>query len=459
MQVLGRSVATVLLAGGALLGAAPAANADEFYFLAETTAVAAHLVVTQQPASSIVTASALDDTVGYAAASFDSGGASAALAAPVFPGRLVAEGPTLLCTQLFDCPQQPPPYPLLAEASYPRHQHDRADASGQKMGGGPFTVTPLEATATASARANSSRSVAGGSTLLAGTPGEVTIGASAATSSVRLDGGQLAVRVTSAVSDITIAGLVHIDSITSVDTVSLPATARPTDRPHITVAGVTVAGQAATIDERGIHVAGQDGPSLQQQLSQSGIEIQTVRAAREDSPHAARSDTAGVLVRAAFPVSGVPYVPNPLPALPPPFDQIPRLPGVNANGTYLATVTLGGVGVAAGVSRSPAFHLPGGGVTTTPGSPSTPPATGGTGAPVAAGGPAGGALPPAVQPPATTGRPRVAGGGVDTVRAFIALLARDRLDTLYAVLALGSAGLFLTWRLAAFAARRREGAG
>src|SRR3954449_7590442 len=119
MTVAGRVAAVGLLGLAPLLPATGAASADVF-LQAQTTATAVHVTVTQQPASSIITASLLDDAVAYAAADYDSGGSSEALAAPAFPGRLVVQGPQLLCSEVFDCPAAPPAYPLLADASYPR---------------------------------------------------------------------------------------------------------------------------------------------------------------------------------------------------------------------------------------------------------------------------------------------------------------------------------------------------
>src|SRR4051795_2628145 len=153
MTVAGRAAAVGLLGLAPLLPAADAAAADVF-LQAQTTATAVHVSVTQQPAGSIITASLFDDAVAYAAGDYDSGGSSEALAAPAFPGRLVVQGPQLLCSEVFSCPAAPPSYPLLADASYPRRTHDRAELSGSPTGSGPFVVSPLTAEATAGNSAN-----------------------------------------------------------------------------------------------------------------------------------------------------------------------------------------------------------------------------------------------------------------------------------------------------------------
>src|SRR5206468_9123017 len=188
MSVAGRAAAAAALTGGALLGLAAPAPAD-VSLQAQTAATAVHINVTQQPASSIITASLFDDAVAYAAGDYDSGGSSEALAAPAFPGRLVVQGPQLLCSEVFDCPATPPAYPLLADASYPRRPHDKATASGQPMGSGPFVVTPLAAGAAAGAAGNTGSTTGADTSLLAGTAGAVKVGASSASSAVTATAG------------------------------------------------------------------------------------------------------------------------------------------------------------------------------------------------------------------------------------------------------------------------------
>src|SRR5205807_4052444 len=127
----------------------------------------------------------------------------------------------------------------------------------------------------------------------------------------------------------------------------------PVDHPQVTVTGVTVAGVPAQIDDKGVHVAGQNGPSLTQRVAQQGVDIRTVGTQRNDTTSLARSEATGLIVTFSLPVSGLPYVPNPLPS---PFDAVP---GVNANGTYVGYVTLGAVGAVAGANAQPTFALGG----------------------------------------------------------------------------------------------------
>jgi hypothetical protein len=438
----GRLAVATLFAVGPVAAAALPARADAF-LQAQTTATAVHVTVTQQPASSIITASLLDDAVAYAASDFDTGGSSEALAAPAFPGRLVVQGPQLLCSQLFSCPVTPPSYPLLADASYPRRQHDTATASGSPTGSGPFVVTPVQAEAAATADTNSGTTTGGRTSLLAGTPGALTIGASSAASTVSSTAAGLRLRVESSVSDVSIGGLVTIGSVVARDDIVISAGKKPVDIPTITVTDVSVAGQRASIDDRGVHVPGADGPSLSHRLDQAGVSIRTVGAHRADTATGARGDATALAIDVQVPVSGVPYVPNPLPQLPPPFDQVPQLPGVNANGTYVAHITLGAVGAAAGVGEEPNFSLGSFGTVPTPSARAGAGATGSAptslGQQLASSGSSVGAVPP----------PQVAAPQAGGLRGILDGFTSGQLETLYAVVTLGAVIVFVGWRGAA----------
>lgn len=430
-----RACLTVLLVGAGLFGLAPTmASAETFYFEGQTTATAVHLTLTQKPSSSIITASLVDDAAAYAASSYDSSGSSEAQAAPFYPGNLVVQGPSLLCADVFGsdpfpaCPVPPPPYPLLADASYPRTKDAHAQTNSAPVGSGPFVLTPARADAKASADGNSGTTAGSTLSLLSGSPAAVTVGAATATSTLRSTAGAITVHVESAVSDVTIAGMVHIASVRAVDDITVRPGSRPVDHPTITVGAVTVAGQAASIDGDGIHIAGQNGPSLAQHLTQQGVTVRTVGVNRVDSSSAARSDATGLSIGFAVPVSGLPYIPNPLP---PPFDAVP---GVNANGTYVGTITLGSAGAVAASQTQPNFDLGGIITPTTAFPPTLPPAT----TPVTTPG-----LPPQVTQANPPAAPPVVAIRPGLVRFVLdAFSLRD----LYAVVALGTVLMFFGWR-------------
>ncbi|MBV9099084.1 MAG: hypothetical protein JO079_13600 [Frankiaceae bacterium] len=439
---------TVLLAGAGLMaGLHPfpaAADQPTYYFEGETTATAVHLTVTQKPSASIITASLVDDAAGYAASAYDSSGGSEAQAAPLFPGNLVVQGPTLLCEDVFGsdpfpaCPVAPPSYPLLADASYPRTKVDHAQTNGSPVGSGPLVLTPARADATAAADGNEGSTAGAALSLLSGSPAAVTIGAAASSSTLHTTASDITVHVESSVQDVTVAGLVHIAAVHAIDDITVTPTAKPVDHPSITVTGVTVAGQPASIDGDGIHIAGQNGPSLAQKLAQLGVTLRTVGVNRADSTGVARSDATGLSIGFSVPVSGLPYIPNPLP---PPFDVVP---GVNGNGTYVGTITLGAAGAAAAGQTQPGFSL--GGIVTpvTPVPPATVP-------PTTTGG--GGSAPPLVGQPVPPVSPPIVAGRPSPVRV---LLDAFSLKNLYAGLALGTVLMFVSWRgLLAYRSLRR----
>jgi hypothetical protein len=444
---------TVAVAAAALAwGPMPAASAADHSFQAETTAVAVHLTLTQQPATSIITASLVDDAVGYASGAFDTSGTSEAIAAPAFPGRLVVQGPQLLCSELFSCPTQPPPYPLIADASYPRRPHDRASGGGQALGDAGITVTPLTAAAAATTSDNRATTAAGSVTLLPGTPVQVDVGASSATSTIRRTSAGLLVHLASTVQNVTISDLIHVRSVVAVDDVLLRPGQPAVEHPQVTLGAVDVAGTAATIDNRGVHIAGNDTGGLSQQLASSGIDVRTLGVHRADTRTGSRSDATGLRIGFALPVSGVPYIPNPVPPLPPPFDQVPTLPGVDANGAYVGVITLGAVGAAAGYGTQPSFDLGGVGPVPAAGPPSSGRPSGSQG---------GGRILAGNRfvahlgaQPAQPAAPTVAPPATPLLRGFVDGLSKHALELVYAVLGLGTIALFTGWRLSAAAGRR-----
>jgi len=439
VRSLARVGAAAGLTAGAMLATALPAHADTV-FQAQTAAAAVHLVLTQQPASSIITAGLVDDATAYTAGAFDSSGGSEAQAASVFPGNLVVQGPALFCSEVFTCPATPPDYPLLADASYPRRSHAQATADQQPVGQGPLVVATATSTATASGEGNTAQTGAGRVSVLSGTPVSLSVGSSSSLTRLTSTATSLVTHVESTVNDIDIAGLVRIGSIHSSDDITVPASGRPLDHPEVTITDVTVAGVPATIDDKGVHVAGHDGPSLTQQVAQQGVDIRTVGAQRDDTGSLARSQATGLVVTFSLPVSGLPYVPNPLPS---PFDQVP---GVNANGTYVGYVTLGAGGAVAGANAEPAFALGGSFPLASPGSPAAPVAGALADNPVL-GAPANA---PVQAPPASP--------GVSFIRGVLDGFTTDLAD-LYAALALGTVILFVGWRVAVTVRRSRGLAG
>jgi hypothetical protein len=429
----------------ALVRTAPATS----YFSATTTASAIHVSFTQSPADSIITGSLVNDAAGYATSGFDSGGSSEAAAAPLYPGSLVVGGPGLLCTDLFMCPFTPPAYPLLADASYPRDP--RAHALSRKPTvalGSVLSVTPSGAAAQAHIDGNSSTTRTGRISLLGGTPLALSIGSSTASTRVETHGRVMTIDVGSALSDIRVGPLLKIGAIRTTDAMSFVPGHHPADHPRVRISGVTVAGQSATITSTGIHLAGHHLASLANKLVRSGIKVHTLGVARTDHANSARSSAGGVEIDFAAPLKNAPYIPNPLANLP----GLNEIPGVDLKGTYLGLVQLGGAGAAGALQQQPGGAMPP--ASTTGRAPKTsrarPTSRSGNNSTTA------GAV---KAPTATPPPPAVAASPQSGVRLFTVALSRDDLLTLYLVLALGTAGIFLGWRGSVVYRRRPSATG
>jgi hypothetical protein len=133
----------------------------------------------------------------------------------------------------------------------------------------------------------------------------------------------------------------HVDQLTSTDLVDLPSGSPGIDHPSVEVVGVTLAGQAATVDDKGVHVAGQTAGQTAQSLADQGLSIRLLGTSQQDGLGAARSAAAGLEVRVSVPVKGAP--------------TLPGLPGLDR--VYVSTVLFGGVGVAATASSSLGLDL------------------------------------------------------------------------------------------------------
>ncbi|HVA60895.1 MAG TPA: hypothetical protein VNG13_10240 [Mycobacteriales bacterium] len=453
-----------------LLSAAPAraerSSAGSLAFQVETAAAGVQFAAVQTPPNfGPIVSGLVDATSGYAAGLFQTGGDSDGQAAAFFPGNLVAQGPDLFCAEVVQ-PNSPPfpacpgpvataNYPLLAEANYPTRPAAHAAPAGTPASGpAPLAATPAAANATASATGDTGTSVADGLFALTGSGSAVSIGSETASETTTTDATAAHATVASVLSDVTIAGLVRIRSIRSVDVVTVPATGQPNDHPTVTVAGVTVAGQPATIDQSGIHVMGRDGPSLARALVSQHVTIREIGITRSDTTGFARSTASGLEVDFTVPADDQ-RIPPP-PQLPGAIQSICAMTGFpcgipNPAATYVGSMTLGAVGVAAstepGLDFSLSFPLPALTATTTSGAGSAGTAN--------AAGPAGSL---GSEPARTVGTaaPQIAAAPRSGFAAVFDLLGRDALDRFYLVLAIGSSVLFLGWR-AAMARATRSG--
>ena len=367
-------------------------------------AVVTEVSSTQEPAASIITAGLVDATAGFASSALRDGGSAESIAAPVYPGDLVAGGPELLCQELIPCPAAPPAYPLAADAAYPTQPTAQTPGpAGAASGRATAGVTDTQAHVDGAA--------------VAGLP--FTWGAATAVTHSWVTPGAGHVVARSVVHDLTI-GPLHIDQLASTDLVDVPVSKPAVDRPSVEVTGVSLAGQSASIDEHGVHVAGQTAGQTAMSLEQQGLSVTLLGTSRQDSAGAARSAAGGLEVGVSVPVKGVPSIPN--------------LPGLDR--VYVATVRFGGVGISAAASSAdpldlvlPAVPLPGSvaGTLTPPVAPR----------PVAA--PVSGSMPRSAVPPPTYPTPQLA--------VPVAHISLFDLSPVAEALAIVPTVLLLLWRL------------
>lgn len=455
-------VSLALLAPAALLSSptARAAGGGPSDFQIMTAAAAAQLSATQNPPNFGPFANGIvDATLGYATGDFATGGDSSAGAAAFYPGNLVAQGPSLFCQEVIpdipgaSCPGQLAnfSYPLLAQASYPTAPRGSAGAGTGPVGGKglPAAATPAPASATASASGNSSDTSLARGLFFTTTPAAVSVGSASSTETSAATSESAAVTVTTTLKNVTIGGLLRIATLKTADSVVVNASGAVTDQPRTTLAGVTLAGQPASIDESGVHAAGRSGALLVRQLSAKGLTVSLVGTSRQDAAAAARSTATGVLVSFNLPLAtgqAPPQLPGPVTSA---CGQLGFPCGIpDPNATYAGQLVLGAVGVAVGAEPAinlnlnlnlalPPTGLPGAGASTAGAAPAVAPGT------VAAAPPAG-AAPRVAATPAARGF----AGTLDS-------LAGAMIDRVYIALALGAAAVFLLWRAAATLAARR----
>jgi hypothetical protein len=388
VRALGHIGAVVLLSGMAMLatestGSAAAPSRPDSYG-GDASASTFHLDMNRKPGLFPAVDNPINSDLPYASTSIDSSGGATASAAPYTPGQGVLGVPALICV-LADplCKEfAPPDYPFLAYAQYPSKQDAKATVSPGTMEAGPVLVTMDKVVAHADPNQVEATTQAGGT----GVADVLTAAGATAHSLQHFVGSTLVVSTESVVTGLDVAKVLHIDSIRSVATAKVDGGKVSASDAKTTIQGATVAGQAVTIDSRGIHAAGQDDGnavtkavnSALKALQEAGVSVRQLGTTREARKGAAAARAGGVLVTFERDVDA----PN---LLPPPPDPIPAPP--NPNGHYFGTVTLAGAGVRA--FATPATPLGSVGPVEVP-------------APQAGGGPTGGSAGVA-PPPSTSG--------------------------------------------------------
>src|SRR4051812_45216453 len=212
--------ATVLAGGGGLLTGSPGSAADPAAaaarpdsFGGESTASALHWTADHNPQPTPV-CDVFHVESPYATTSMDSFGSTTATASPLYPGSGFLGAPGLLCQ--FGACLPIPSYPVIADASYPTNPDSQATAPppDASIHQGPLAVDPDVTVAHADADKVEARTVAGGTSF----EGLTKAGSASSHSKQYFEGSTLVVLAESTVSDLDIAGQLHIDNVSSVAT-------------------------------------------------------------------------------------------------------------------------------------------------------------------------------------------------------------------------------------------------
>jgi hypothetical protein len=416
------------------------------------------------------------------AASVLGGNSSNALADAVYPGT--AQGvPDLLCGQVKDpngnypcyqvpAPSQvgfPPKNPVEATAQYPTQPDSKSLVSPPALGAKGSAVHVNAGQVEAHAHATTSSAIANTTSSSLGTK-QLLTGAVRTSTSTFVDAkGRVISRAESLVQDIRVKGVVKIGAVKSIAEIINDGKHKPTVNTSTTVSGVTVAGQPAVIDDKGIRITKatddkgktltQINQQLAEQFASSGLYFYVVKPTVSYEGTSAAAHASGLVIKFNWqltqpfnPDFTIPGCKNPFAG--PPFNgALPVDPcsgaQLNPNGNYFGTVDV----AAAGVGNSAAFisfdlgggGLGGGGLGGT-GGPTTTVVPGTSGTPGTAG------TPGIAGTPGTQPGPQIAGG--QQAVGFVEDLSdvAQRLKYLFPALLLGVLG-FIAGRVGRAPAR------
>jgi hypothetical protein len=349
---------TALATGGIVLTgtaghAQDPARPDSFGGIA--TASALHFVADRNPQPTPVS-DAFHAEVPYSTTSFDSSGNASARAASIYPGAGFLGVPGLLCqfnAQACQVISAVPPYPFIAQAQYPDKPDDAATVNSGAVEQAPLQVTPVGTTAHATPDGVEAKNSASS----AGVQGLVSVGNTVTHSKQVFEGSTLVVTAESAVTDVDLAGALHIDGIRSTAVAKVDGAKITSAVAKTTISGASINGVPVVIDSTGVHVAGEgDNGALNAAANTvlatfkaTGIEVRLLDPLKKVKGGGAAASTGGLLISFENTVN--------LPDPPPPPD--PRIPTVpRQNGDYTGSVTLAGAGVAAHAAPGLDFSFP-----------------------------------------------------------------------------------------------------
>jgi hypothetical protein len=195
----------------------------------------------------------------FATSHFETGSTSNAKASMLNPG-LAVTGIATLCAAGIPCdqiPNFPPPYPLMASATYPLAIDSTAQIDGGALSLGALLTQSGDARAHAGRDKVTADATAAGGTVGPGAVPLVKIGNATATNDLSFaDDGTLVATSLAAVSDVMILGTLHIDSIETRSISRANADGTKVNDVHFDISGATLAGTPITIGADGIALGG-----------------------------------------------------------------------------------------------------------------------------------------------------------------------------------------------------------
>jgi hypothetical protein len=259
----------------------------------------------------------------FARTTVDPGPVIDALGSPLYPGDTVAHLGSVLST--FGAPGVPNE-PVLAESQYPPAPGFKTSASF----GNPIAAAR---SATAQSTAGEQGADASSSITAVGLPGVFNVGASNVSNTAKIGQTSIDSRAFTSLGPINIAGLIQIDGIEAVASATSDGT---TGKPSasLRIGRVAVAGQAAFIDQDGVHLASSTLGSgistavsslLTKSLTGLGISVKTVSTTVQHDGPAASADSGALEITMTqhtpgiLNVAGIPIIklPSPLPTIGP----------------------------------------------------------------------------------------------------------------------------------------------
>lgn len=281
-----------------------------------------------------------------------------ALGSPIYPGDAAAHLGTAVAT--FGGPSLPND-PVVAEADYPPTPNNASKASFSIPGtsNGAFSVGPASSQSQGSPTGASVDSTIGEIGLgppVGSAANLVHIQSAHATNSMQIGDSTVSSIATSVATGIDVAGQIQISSVqgtaggTSDGNSGTPSAA-------LSIGKVTVAGQAAYIDQDGVHLASQSagGPGVTvangvlQNLANQGISVHTISPTEVTNGPVGSGDSGAVVVTLTTSTPNVPGAGGLVPGAPP----VPGAPSI----PLVINILIGNADATANASVLPSFNF------------------------------------------------------------------------------------------------------